>query len=321
MIRSIVRAVKVPDAPPAYDTIFARITYPALYRGALQERNTGVLSADTTYAPFPVVIFMPGINVGKEAYQWLANKLAASGIVTVTYDWIAEDLPGFISLTAGIDLASIGPDAYGTRPTGTAIAPLLGMLATLQSDGVLAGTLDLDSVILGGHSAGATVAFQNTNPAWFPQVKGSFGFAGHTMAATLFGYAAGTVLPVLSALPVLIMGGTADGVIASSSQRYGLPEGSATAALERTFDEAIQQGQLAILDGASHFLIAHPHDETTGRGFLETEPAQDSDAMRTVSAEIMIAFIKTLVLRRDSADNFNQFRHHPLIVQWRRRQL
>lgn len=291
MIRAIVRAIKVDGAPKQYDTIFAKITYPAVYGGTLLERNTGILAADNTCAPFPVVLFLSGINVGKEAYQWLAIELAKAGIVTVIYDWIAEDLPGYISLTAGVDLGSFGNGVYGTKPTSTVIAPLLGLLEQLQMDGVLAGMLDLDNVWLGGHSAGATMAFQNANPAWFPQVKGAFGYAGHTMASTMFGYESGTVLPVLSDLPILIMGGTADGVIAASSHRYGLAEGSATAAVERTFDEAIQNGTLVLFNDADHFAAVHPHDPTTGRGFLEDGEPKDQSDIRTMMAELIERFI------------------------------
>lgn len=291
MIRAIVRAIKVEGAPAQYDTIFAKIFYPAVYEGTLMERNTGVLSADPTHSPFPIALFLSGINVGKESYQWLAVELAKAGIVTVTYDWIAEDLPGYISLTAGVDLSAIGPNIYGSKPTSTVIAPLLSLLDQLQADGVLSGLLDLDNVWLGGHSAGATMAFQNVNPAWFPQVKGAFGYAGHTMASTLFGYESGTILPVLSDLPILIMGGSADGVIAASSHRYGLAEGSATAALERTFTEAIQNGYLALLNNAGHFIAAHPHDPTTGRGFLEDESPADTSNLRRLMARLVTQFI------------------------------
>jgi dienelactone hydrolase len=286
--------------PQPYDTLFAKITYPATFTGSAVERNTGVLAADPARAPYPVVLLLSGINVGKEAYQWLAVALAQAGIVTITYDWIAEDLPGYISLTAGVDLGSLGPGIYGTRPTSTVVGPLLGLVDALNADGVLAGLLNRERIILGGHSAGATMALQNANPAWFPQVKGAFGYAGHTMASTLFGYEAGTILPVLSDLPLLVLGGSADGVIASSSGRYGLQEGSATAALERTFDEGVRRGALAVLQDADHFLIAHPHDTTMGRGFLEAAPPVDRADLRAFSAELIIAFIRESILNEPS---------------------
>jgi pimeloyl-ACP methyl ester carboxylesterase len=310
IIRAIIRAVKVEGAPAQYDTVFAKIYYPAVYGGTLMERNTGVLSADPTHTPMPVVIFLSGINVGKEAYQWWAVELAKAGIVTVTYDWIAEDLPGFISLTAGVDLTSLAPNVYGTKPTSTVIAPLLGMVERLQADGVLAGALDLNNVFLGGHSAGATMAFQNANPAWFPQVRGAFGYAGHTMASTMFGYAVGTILPVLSDLPVLIMGGTDDGVIAASSHRYGLTEGSASAAVERTFDDALQNGYLVLFKDAGHFVAAYPHDPTTGRGFLEEDEPKDETELRELIAMLTVAFIRGEM-------SSQRWGERPLIVEYR----
>ena len=314
MIRAIVRAIKVEGTPAQYDTIFAKIYYPAVYGGTLMERNTGVLSADATHAPFPVVLFLSGINVGKEAYAWLAVELAKVGTVTVTFDWIAEDLPGFISLTAGVDLGSIGPDVYGTRPTSTVITPLLSLLESLQSDSVLAGMLDLDNIFLGGHSAGATMAFQNANPDWFPQVKAAFGYAGHTMASTMFGYDEGTILPIHSNLPILVMGGTADSVIADSSHRYGLAEGSATAALERTFAEAVQRGALVLIKDANHFSFVHPHDPTTGRGFLEDSEPQDESATRQFIAQIILAFLHGNLEEEDDALHQN-----PLVALFERK--
>ena len=38
-----------------------------------EERNSGVVPVDDRHGPLPVVILMPGINVGPESYAWLAR--------------------------------------------------------------------------------------------------------------------------------------------------------------------------------------------------------------------------------------------------------
>ncbi|WP_420630141.1 alpha/beta hydrolase family protein [Candidatus Leptofilum sp.] len=297
-IRAFYRAVKGETAVSPYDSVTLKIYYPAVLDSE-SAKNTGVIPADETLAPFPVVIFMPGINVGLEGYHWLAVALAKQGLVVVTYSWIAEEMPGFISLTPGVDLTAVSPQTYGSKPTCPAIQPILDQLQNTQhatrNTTPLAGLLDLDKIILGGHSAGGTMALQNANPDWFPAIKGAFCYAGHTMAATFLGFEAGTILPISSHLPLLILGGSKDGVIEASAHRYKLENPSATLALERTFAEGIDGGQqdkyLVILDGANHFSCVHPIDETTGRPFLDHPTTQEDDRIRNELITLIHFFI------------------------------
>lgn len=299
-IRAFYRAAAVDTAVAPYNTITLKIYYPATPTDSDAERNTGVIPAAEEQAPFPVVIFMPGINVGPEAYHWLALALAEKGLVVVLYCWIAEEMPGHISLTPGVDLTAVSPEAYGRNPTCPALHPILNELARLQEDSVLAGLLDLECVILGGHSAGGTMALQNANPQWFPQVKGAFSYAGHTMASTFLGYAPGTILPISDKLPLLILGGTNDGVIEASAHRYKLDKASATQPLERTFTEGITSGNedklLVILEGANHFSIVYPIDESTGRPFLDNPTSRPDSQIRAELTALISFFIEGYVL-------------------------
>ena len=343
IIRAFFRAVKVESAQPPYDTITLKIYYPAKPTGSDIERNTGVIPANVDLAPFPVVIIMPGINVGPEAYQWLAVALAEKGLVVVTYSWIAEEMPGFISLTPGVDLTAVSPTTYGTKPTCPAIQPILDELAKLNRDGkqtederrrteasssvlrppssVLFGLLDLDTIILGGHSAGGTMALQNVNPVWFPQIKGSFAYAGHTMASTFLGYEAGTILPIHDERPLLLLGGTNDGVIEASAHRYALENASPILALEQTFDEGIANGRddkfLIILEGANHFSCVHPVDETTGRPFLD-HPTTQADGRLRAELSTLIHFFIDGHIRRNAQSRIALKQHlnsgNPLIA-------
>jgi len=288
--------VAIPDSAAPYDRASLKIYYPSNPGNSAQERNTGVVPADTRDAPLPVVIIMPGINVGPESYGWLAQTLAESGYIAVTYTLVAEEMPGYISLTPGLSITALTSQDYGKIPSATALAPILQDLLQLNSSGVLAGLVDLDRVALGGHSAGGTVALLNARPDWFPGVSAAFAYGAHAGAATALGYAADTLFDVPSQIPLLIMGGTRDGCIAHSAGRYGTDtQGSATARVEQTFDEAInsdrQDCYLAIIDGANHFSLAWPHDDTTGRPFIDMATTRPDEELRDLLAGLISQFL------------------------------
>ncbi|MCL4272959.1 MAG: hypothetical protein KJZ77_03740 [Anaerolineales bacterium] len=302
MIRAIFHAATLPHATAPYNVLHLKVYYPAAPTNSDAERMTGVIPADKTSAPMPVVIFFNGINVGIESYHWLAVKLAEANIVTVMYTHVAETLPGVIGLTPAIDLSKVKPDTYGSGATCPAIQPILDSLAQLNNDekSPLHNAMDLNHIILGGHSAGGTVALQNGQ--FFEQVKAVFSYAGHTMASTMLGFAPNTVLNV-GGKAVMLMRGDRDGVIAASRVRYGV-EGQSQDPVEKTFDEACQpsageEARDVLLQGANHFSIAHPLDETTGRFFLDQEMTRPAEEIRNQIAGLVLAFIKKLELRAE----------------------
>lgn len=302
MIRAIFHAATLPHATAPYNVLHLKIYYPAAPTDSDAERMTGVIPADKTSAPMPVVIFFNGINVGIESYHWLAVKLSEANIVTVMYTHVAETLPGVVGLTPAIDLSKVKPDTYGSGATCPAIQPILDSLAQLNDDekSPLCGTMDLNHIILGGHSAGGTVALQNAQ--FFEQVNAVFSYAGHTMASTMLGFAPNTVLNV-GGKAVMLMRGDRDGVIAASRVRYGV-EGQSQDPVEKTFDEACRPsaGEEAwdvLLQGANHFSIAHPLDKTTGRFFLDQEMTRHAEEIRNQIAGLVLAFIKKLELRAE----------------------
>ncbi len=300
MIRAIFHATALPNASLPYNTLHLKIYYPAEPINSDAERMSGVILADKSSAPMPVVIFFNGINVGIESYHWLAVKLAEANIITVMYTHVAETLPGVIGLTPAIDLSKVKPDTYGSGATCPAIQPILDSLMQLNSDekSPLCGVMDLNHVILGGHSAGGTVALQNAQ--FFAQVKAVFAYAGHTMASTMLGFAPGTVLNIGNK-STLLLRGDRDGVIAASRVRYGIDEQSPDP-VEKTFDEAWQasagnEAYDVLLQGANHFAIAHPLDETTGRFFLDMEMTRPADEIRNEIAGLVELFINKHVRR------------------------
>lgn len=304
MIRALFHATTIPGAAPPHHALHLKVYYPAAPTDSEAERMTGVIPADKSAAPLPIVIFFNGINVGVESYQWLAVRLAAAPAVVVLYSHIAETLPGVVGLTPGIDLSRVRPEGYGRGATCPAVQPILDALAQLHHApaGPLSGALDLNRVILGGHSAGGTVALQNGQ--FFDQVTAIFAYAGHTMAATLLGYAPGTVLAV-GDKSVLLMRGDRDGVIAASRGRYATAE-DAPDPVAKTFDEGCRPaaGQRAydvLIPGANHFSIAHPLDETTGRFFLDWPMTRSAETIRDQIAGLILAFVQQHPLNTEQA--------------------
>ncbi|MFD0593237.1 alpha/beta fold hydrolase [Catellatospora coxensis] len=191
MIRSVWWAATIPGHEALFDTAHLRVYYPARPDGSDRERLSGVMAADADGAPYPVAVIVSGVNVGQEAYRWLAERLAAQGVVAVTYDWVGTLFGGLHGITPGVDLDAARPDGYGKRPTTPSLRPVLDALAAMT--GPVAGLLDLNKVALIGHSAGGTVALQSAS--FVPEVKAVATYGAHTMVATMLGWPAGTVLP------------------------------------------------------------------------------------------------------------------------------
>ena len=305
-VRALYRAIQIPGSDAPYDRASLKIYYPSQPTNSDEERNSGVVPAATRGAPFPVAVLLPGINVGPESYAWLARRLAESGIITVTYTLVAEEMPGYISLTPGLKISALMPAHYGKEPSATAITPILDDLVQLNKDGILAGLLDLQGIALGGHSAGGTVALLNARKDWVPGLKAAFCYGAHASAATALGYEPDSLFDVPSEVPLLIMGGTRDGCIANSAARYGQEkQGSATEKVELTFDRGVssdrQDSYLAIIEGANHFSMAWPQDDTTGRPFIDLPTTRPDEQLRGMLADIICEFLAATVAGDEQA--------------------
>ena len=82
----------------------------------------------------------------------------------------------------GVNIAMLAPNTYGTAPTASALPAVLKELECINSEGMLAGMLDLEKIILGGHSAGGRVAIESASPHFFPQVVAAFGYGVHNQS-------------------------------------------------------------------------------------------------------------------------------------------
>ena len=305
------------------DAALATLFYQGDDRRLEEARLTGQVPADDTDAPWPVVVFVPGINVVPDGYRWLAHRLVADGLCVVTYAAIGSLGPAGRGITPGIDLAALAPDTIGTRPSATVLGPLLAHLAELAADeqSPVAGLVDLNRVVVGGHSAGGTAALHNSDPGWVPGLQAVFAYAAHTMVATALGHGEAAVVPIPAQVPIMLLGGANDGVIAASRDRYRT-DNEAHDPVRRTFAEAIdrQQGDswLVELADAGHFAICDPVDTTSGRSFLEPDPTTVDPAIRNLLGDFVAAFVATS-LGRPTEVNLDRMVKHQSVRHWDRR--
>ena len=147
---------------------------------------------------------------------------------------------------------------------------MIDALADEAKDGPLAGLLDLDRIVVAGHSAGGTVALLNADPAWFRGVVAAISYAGHTMPATMIGHPVGTVLASPAGVPALLFGGGRDDVIAASAVRYSEDGGPTDDhdPIHATFDRGTTApgSTLVMLAEATHLTLCDPRRPDLGAG-------------------------------------------------------
>lgn len=304
-VRSIFTAARVEGQAAPFDTAHVRVFYPASPRGDESERMTGMVAGDLTGAPYPLVLFLPGINVGPDSYRWLFVELVNRGYAVATYQLIGETFGGHAGLTPVINLEELKPATYGRgRTPAPAIPAVLAALREVGSRFPLEGMLDLDRVVLGGHSAGGSLALYAAAPGLHPEIAACFTYAAHAMTSTALGWEVGKVLPIGVRVPVLLLGGGRDGVIAASAVRYGEQDGDRVDPIDRTFDVALEGGRgdqwQVVIGGANHFALAHPVDETSARSFLDQKSEGDQDAVRAMIVAAISLFCDAHV-RADAA--------------------
>ena len=304
-VRALLRVCDVDNVAAPYNRMNLKIFYPADEASTLTHQQTAVLPFNQQWSKAPVVIFLPGVNCSPHTYEWLAIELGLHGIVTIIPTWIAQNLPGRISITPGVDIDAIQVDTYGQTPTCTSLPPIFRTLEELRHDPVLGQHLDYENVVLGGHSAGGTMAMQNARHDWFPCVQAAFAYAANPLAtATLGGWGQGEIPPLPTEVPLLMMGGTYDGIGDHHVQAFGNAEESGTEYIQRLFTETeFTNSTLCIFDGANHHTICHPVDLSIGRVFLDTPTDADEDAIRQDMAQVIIRFINVHIKGDEYANN------------------
>ena len=310
VVRALYRAVKMGDSDSLYDALTMKLYYPscpAPGRGGVGRSGTGgadggggisragVLAADGGRAPFPVVVFLPGAGVPQEGYAWLAQEIAAAGFAVATYQWLSLEagkagIPG-----PGARPKQLRRKRFGRKPSCPALKGIFAELKRVNRRGVLAGCLDLEQVIFGGHSTGGALALLNANRDFFPAVKGAFAYAAHTAGEEKLGWEAGSFMPLARDLPLLLMGGTEDRVLAGPAQGgFKAARGDFAAALRGTFKEAVRgkrgDRHLLLVEGGNHYGLAWPWDATVGQRFLDGESKGGDKKLRAYLARVIVNF-------------------------------
>ena len=296
-VRAVYRAAKVAGREAPYDNLTLKIYYPCRYGDSFEERDTGFVPPDPSRSPLPVVIIMPGVNISHESYGWVARRLAKAGFAALTYSWVTVEIADRISVSPGVRIDRLTRQGYGQDPSCPALPAIMDELQRVQSEGLLAGHLDLDHIVLGGHSAGGSMALLNANRAWFPNLCGAFAYAAHTAGNLQLGWEEGSFMPIADNLPLLMLGGSRDGVIAASSHRYRDGEHeSATSPIERSFREGVPGDgggrHLLIVEGANHFSFVWPQDKSTGRPYLDGKAEGSGRRVRKHLGKAIVHFCR-----------------------------
>ncbi len=320
MIRAVYRTVCADVADAQHQAVIYRLIYPASYSATDYENATGDLPIRPSDTPSPVFIMMGGINVNPDSYRELARQLADAGFVVMLYSYVGRLFGDAIGLSPGLDLGALTPDVVGTRPSATLLRTLIDELHRENDSPMFAGMLDTSRVILGGHSAGGTVALLNANRDWFPEVCGVATYGSHTQPAQALGYSDHDILAVgsnpraASTVPVCLIGGTEDGVIASSAGRYGNTEHHRIRATYEAVPGASSKSYV-LVNEANHLSMCQPLDEMSARGFLETQPIFNASIFEVICG-IFTSFCCDVASGDAQLGSLRQACTHSMVAEW-----
>ena len=251
-----------------------------------------MIPVDNKRTPLPVVILIPDVDMPQENYSWLAEALAQAGMAAVSYNWVHEHADGLVKSGPGLQSKRLSRKRLGRKPSCPALPAVMAELKRMNKRGPLAGALNLSCIVLGGHAAGGSAALLNANREWFPNLCGAFAYASHTLTEPGNGWERGEVMPLPRDMPLLLMAGTEDGVLAHRLPGTGTrPE---TWAVEKTFTDGVKgrrgDRHLVLVAGASHYTFTSPRDTASGSGFLDRRTRGKGKALRAYLAKLIVTF-------------------------------
>lgn len=266
-VRAVYDAVEVPGCRAPYATAHLVVHYPA----ADVEGDAQLGIVPPAQGSLPVVLLANNFNCPPELYAWLAKRLAAAGCVVVTWQWVTTLFGGRAGLGTGIDLEAVTPQTFGSRLPSRLLPAVLERLPQLADIG---GAVDLDRLVLGGHSAGGTLALLCSSWLGAP----AFSYGGHTRTQVPMGFGEDHYLPLGDGPPLLLIGGTQDGIgDAIAVAQTGRDSGGHP--MQLTLERAVPSGRQArcvLVEGANHYSFCESYDGTSGRGYLEGPADRDA---------------------------------------------
>ncbi len=323
LTRAFYDAIVIPEATPPYNNLQIKFYYPAELDIKNPAHRMGMASANHSKAPFPVVILMPGMNIDPAGYRWIAEALGQYGIATLCYQFMAEEIPGMVFSSPGLKLSAMRPDTFGKSTSSTVLPHLLQYLQSQHEKGILQNCLNLDRIILGGHSAGGLMAMLNAQPDWFEGVCGCFSYGASTATNPMLGWGENDMLPLPSRLPTLLMGGTRENDISNASGSSDLDSASQQAKrIVQTFEQCLSpldgKNWLLLIKDATHLMPVYPSDDTTGLGFLSPDSQQSQDEQRSLFFAALQLFIEQ-ISTGNGLELENLLATHPLAAHYQQK--
>jgi hypothetical protein len=301
-VRARYVTVPTPTLPSGDYRIQGKLYYPALDDAQYENNLMPYFSPDTSDAPYPVVIFLIGSNCNLEQYAWLFQHLCSYGYIVISlnetylssYEWLICNpiLKGFNN-----------PTRYPSSLGLTYILSYLEDINTVNSEGrlplypeadtgLLEGMIDLDHIVLGGHSFGgfqalmsATTKLAETDVEDYADMKHLF--AGFKACFTYGVHTISSGKPLQTAvnIPSLLIAGTKDSIADGTVLEDGVEvEKSGYERMKLTFDQAIpvstdSSRYFLGIKNANHFSIVGKPDPTVDVSFLDTQEGTMSQEM------------------------------------------
>jgi predicted dienelactone hydrolase len=272
-VRAIWDAVRVPDAQAPYDTVHYRLAFPAAAPDPAADPVLGLVAP--AQADLPVVVLHPNFNLDRVGLRWLERVLAGAGFAVVTPQWVGPMFDGRPGLPTGVDVATLR-HRY------------LDALRDSLDRCLVHDALDLTRMVIGGHSAGGTLALLTAG-----QVQGGFSYGGHTRTQTAQGHGADHYLELSGQTPLLLMGGTADGVVTAIAEAQG--HDAALLPMREAYSRSVPPDRpawLVLVEGADHYAFLDEYDGSSGRGYLEPPGPRDPEEVHAVLAPVIVSFVR-----------------------------
>ncbi len=295
-----------PTTPPAQRPLRVRLWYPAAPSSAsrqpftLQNGTTTVVTAgvsaaqmNPTSGPYPVLVFVPGWDGGRDSCMSQMQELASQGFVVAAIDDLYPTTGGFNFGSEAAYQRTLQENAEKTRLMASQVDTMVSFITSLNAAdpaGRFTGRLALDQLGIYGFSFGGAVAFETASRD--PKFK-----AVVNMDGWLFGDPLQTWVPQ----PSLVMtemgpGGFTPGPYATDSPD---PATRYSAMLDKLVDDQTAKG-LAAHGGYFLKISGVQHDNFTDGPMLAITPNPPIDPTRAdhIVRAYLVQFFQKYLMNR-----------------------